>query len=117
LPNVSSSTNQEAKKLIDRGVESKFVGYDERKGTYKFLTIGGKVLESKHAIFLKEKFTWSMTSSICETDLFQPGYYVLEGIDNYKPLDTPERQTTMSISILVNIVQTTNMVEPTTYVY
>jgi hypothetical protein len=115
LPNVSGTTSSDVKKLIDRGVESKFVGYDERKGTYKFLTIGGKTLESKHALFLEEKFTWSKESPISETDLFLPGHYILEGIDNNQISDNNESQQKMSIDNIVNSARTMDKAEPTTY--
>jgi histone deacetylase 1/2 len=115
LPNTPNNTDLEVKKLINRGIESKFVGYDERKGTYKFLSINGKLLESKHAIFFEEKFTWSKESPISETDVFQPGHYILEGIDNSQHQEDPEPQTIMSIENLVNHIDTTSLVEPTTY--
>jgi hypothetical protein len=36
LPSNPNVARHEVKKLIQRGIESKIVGYNERKGTYQF---------------------------------------------------------------------------------
>jgi hypothetical protein len=100
-----------SRKLKECAVQCKFIGYDETKGTFKFLNKQGKTIVSKHAVFLEGKFEWEEDEIGIPTDsqeFTQREHYLLEGIDNPQPA--------MSISNLINIARPSKMkIEPESF--